>query len=111
MEKGSSNPIRSGWLILTVLITLVGLSISIRAAQVQRVLHASAPTTMTAKADLPSQVLADVTPPVFATTGNLPLPRVTLAEFPSEIFRERRPTTTLWYSVSVQHRPPPQHLA
>lgn len=111
MQDALANPMRSSWLILTVMIALVGLSVSIRAKQVDRVLHASAPTTMTANADLPSPILASMPQPLRTIPRSVVLPRVVVMQIRMRPASVRLPIRTLWYSVSVQHRPPPQYFA
>jgi hypothetical protein len=111
MQNALRNSTRSSWLILTLLIALVGLSVSIRAKQVDRVLHASAPTTMTANADLPSPVLASVPHPLPIIGSRVAAPRTIAVQVPARAVSVRFAVRTLWYSVSVKHRPPPQYFA
>jgi hypothetical protein len=111
MENRNSSSTSCRWLIFVVLVALVGLSVSVRAEQVERVLHTSAPTTMRAKADLPSSALANAPQPMLFVDTLLSKPQPSPAMPAKEMPASASPSSSPWYSVSVRHRPPPQHFA
>jgi hypothetical protein len=95
-------------LTFVVLIALIGLSVSVRAKQVQHALHGSNQSTMTAKTDMPVPASLDARP--LLRLADHIAPRPLLATFPAfgaqSALAQR--TETLWNSIAVQHRPPPQ---
>lgn len=111
MQEALRNSIRASWLIFAVLVTLVGLSITIRGEQVDRVLHASAPTTMTAKADVPSPASASVPQPLPMIRSRMVTSFAMLIQVPARTTIAGFSAWSLWYSVFVRHRPPPQNFA
>jgi hypothetical protein len=111
--KSSSIP-RCG-LVFLVLIALLSFSISVRVSQVNGVLHRSNGSTISnmstkTKTDVPAAAPIQFETALQVVGVVLPQPRLT--RLPSDTAQlSRLPLTeSLWYSVAVQHRPPPFSL-
>jgi hypothetical protein len=103
--------IRVRELIFLGLVVALGISVSVSARQVQRAVHGSTESTMTAKTDMPASAPADVEPVLRFAEYVTPQPRATDMAF-AAVHHTAAPTMrALWYSVAVQHRPPPRSLS
>jgi hypothetical protein len=103
--------IRVRELIFLGLVAALGISVSVSARQVQRAVHGSTESTMTAKTDMPAPAPADVEPVLRFAEYATPQPRTTDMAFAAVHRAAARTVQALWYAVAVQHRPPPRSLS
>jgi hypothetical protein len=110
------QPIPFRGLVFLVMIALMSFSISVRASQVNGVLHKSNGSAISnmstkTKTDVPAAAPIRFEPALRVVSFVLPQPRLTGAGF-ERVQRSDVPLTeSLWYSVAVRYRPPPAFLS
>jgi hypothetical protein len=110
------QPIPYSGLVFLVMIALLSFSISVRASQVNGVLHKSNGSTISSMSTKTKTDVPAAAPIQFETTLRvvglvLPQPRLTGARFDRAQRSDMPLTESLWYSVAVRHRPPPAFLS
>ena len=111
-----SQPSPYSGLVFLVMVALLSFSISVRVIQVNSVLHRSNQSTIS---NMSSKTKTDVPAPAPIQLDNAlrlisyvsPQPRLPGASFDRMRRADTPLTKWLWYSVAVQHRPPPAFLS
>jgi hypothetical protein len=109
---------RTREMILLVAIAFIGLSVSVRADQIHRALAPSGPgpsvasqSSLTAKTDVSAPALVAPDPYIRLLGHIVPPPQKISVPVPPLTVLQTSSTESLWYSVAVKHRPPPDNLA